>query len=123
MLKKLKKFFTDLVQFVQNVSRDERIPDRDKKVILVLVALLVSPFDLIPDWIPVLGLLDDVVVLAIILDYLFNILDQNILLSHYPWGMKSYTWIRRTARIITGLTPEFVKKWVWKYKPDPYSPN
>lgn len=119
----LKNFFTELVGFVKNVANDERIPARDKKVLMALVALIVSPLDIIPDWIPIIGVFDDVILLAIVLDYLFNILDQNILLSHYPWGMKSYTWVRRAARTVTGLTPTFVKNWVWKYEADPYSTN
>ena len=123
MLKSIKKFANDLIEFIKKVGADERIPSRDKKVIIALVALVISPFDILPDWIPIIGLIDDIVILAIVLDYLFNVLDQNILLSHYPWGMKSYTWIRRAARTITGLTPTFVKNWVWKYEPDPYSLN
>lgn len=119
-LKPLKKFATDLSGFVKNVSVDERIPARDKKVILALVALIISPIDIIPDWIPIIGVLDDLIILAIVLDYLFNVLDQNILLSHYPWNMKSYTWVRRAAKTVTGLTPAFIKNWIWKYKPDPY---
>ncbi|MCB0350373.1 MAG: DUF1232 domain-containing protein [Bdellovibrionales bacterium] len=116
----LKNFFSDLSDFVKKVSADERIPARDKKVIVALVALIISPIDIIPDWIPIIGVLDDLIILAIVLDYLFNVLDQNILLSHYPWGMKSYTWIRRAAKTVTGLTPGFIKKWIWKYKPEPY---
>ena len=119
----LKNFFTQAVDFVKKVAGDERIPPRDKKVVLALLALLISPLDIVPDWIPVIGLMDDVVILAIVLDYFFNILDQNILLSHYPWGMKSYIWLRRVARVITGMTPGFVKRWVWKYEADPYATN
>ncbi len=117
---KLRNFFSDLVQFLKNVSQDERIPQRDKAVLAGLIVLVISPVDIIPDWIPIFGLLDDLVILAIIADYFFEILDQNIILSHYPWGMKSYTWLRRASKIITHLTPKFIKNHVWKYKPDPY---
>ncbi len=119
-IQKIKDFGTSLVTFTKNVSNDERIPARDKKVLLALIALIISPFDIIPDWIPILGMLDDIVILAIVLDYFFNVIDQKILLSHYPWGMISYARIIGAARLITGLTPSFVKNWVWKYKPDPY---
>ena len=67
------------------MAKDERIPDRDKALLVALVALVISPSDLIPDWIPLFGMLDDIVIIAIVLDYLFNRLDQDILLSHYPW--------------------------------------
>ena len=122
-LNTLKIFFRELTTFIRNVAEDERIPSRDKKVLLALVALVVSPIDLIPDWIPIFGVLDDIAIIAIVLDYFFNVIDQNIILSHFPWDMKRYVWIRRTARLITGLTPSFIKKWIWKYQPDPYSSN
>ena len=113
-------FFKDLIQFIKEVAGDERIPERDKKVVLAMLALVISPFDLIPDWIPIIGVLDDLVLIALILDYFFNILDQEILLSHYPWGMKSFVRIRRAARIIALLTPGFIKNRIWKYQPSVY---
>ena len=82
------KIFKELVQFIQAVAQDKRIPARDKKVILICAALILSPIDLIPDWIPIIGWIDDIVLLALILDYLFEILDTEILLSHFPWDMK-----------------------------------
>ena len=119
-LQKVKNFFSDLTKFLQELVKDERIPSRDKKVLLALVALIVSPVDIIPDWIPIIGVMDDIVLLAIVMDYFFEVLDEDIILSHYPWGMKSYTWIKRTSKSIASLTPEFVKKNIWKYEADPY---
>lgn len=114
------KYIKDLIAFVQNVAKDPRIPDSDKKILLALLALIASPIDIIPDWVPILGLLDDVVMLSIVLDYFFNRLDQDILLSHYPWGMKSFIRIRRTARVFTFLTPNILKEKLWKFKPSIY---
>jgi uncharacterized membrane protein YkvA (DUF1232 family) len=113
-------FFKESISFIKNVANDPRIPEADKKILLVLVALIVSPFDLIPDWIPVFGQLDDVVILAVVLDYFFNHLDQEILLSHYPWGMKSFVRLRKTARFVAMLTPGWVKTRVWEFKPSIY---
>ena len=114
------KFLKDLIQFVRSVAEDVRIPDRDKKVLLGLLALIISPFDIIPDWIPIIGLLDDVILMAVVLDYLFNVLDQAILLSHSPWGMKSFVSVRKAAQVIAFLTPRFIKERIWKYEPSIY---
>ena len=114
------QFFKEVTQFIKDVANDSRIPSRDKKVVLALVAYIVSPIDLIPDWIPILGALDDIIVLAIILDYFFNVLDQDILLSHFPWNMKRFTRIRRVARTITILTPSPIKQLIWKFEASPY---
>lgn len=113
-------FFKKVAKFIKDVSEDERIPSRDKKVLIALLALVISPFDLIPDWIPIIGLLDDFVIIALILHYLFEHLDQNILLSHYPWGMKSYTFIRRSCKVIASFAPNSLKNRIWKYEPPKY---
>ncbi|MGE4132386.1 MAG: YkvA family protein [Bdellovibrionales bacterium] len=110
----------ELIKFIQDVAKDNRIPESDKAILVVLIALIISPVDIIPDWIPIVGLMDDVVLLAIVLDYFFNHLDQEILLSHYPWGMKSFTRIRSAARMISLITPGWVKEKVWKFKPSVY---
>lgn len=113
-------FFKKLIHFIKAVAEDERIPSRDKKVLIALLALVVSPIDLIPDWIPIFGVLDDILIVAIILDYIFNVLDDVILLSHYPWGMKSFVNIRRVAQVISFLTPPSIKNRLWKYESSPY---
>lgn len=114
------KMFKDLIGFLKNVANDERIPPGDKKILLVMIGLVISPFDIIPDWIPVIGVLDDAVILAIVLDYLFNHLDEEILLSHYPWDMKSFVRVRRIARVVALMTPGWVKNKIWSYKPSIY---
>lgn len=114
------KFLQDLKKFLMDVANDSRIPGRDKKVLLAMIALLISPFDIIPDWIPVIGLLDDFIILSFIMDYFFTVLDSNLLLSHYPWGMKSFARLRAIARGMQFCVPSFVKKRLWTYVGDPY---
>lgn len=114
------KFFIQLKEFLKNTANDERIPARDKKVLLALIALIISPFDLIPDWIPFFGILDDIVILSIILDYFFSVLDSNVLLSHFPWNMKSYARIRSFARVMQIFVPKFLKRKLWTYVGEPY---
>lgn len=114
------KFFKDLKKFLMDVANDERIPARDKKVLLAMIALLISPIDLIPDWIPVIGLLDDLIIFSFIMDYFFTVLDSNVLLSHYPWDMKSFARLRAIARGMQFFVPGFLKKRLWTYVGDPY---
>ncbi len=113
-------FFRKLKEFIVNVSKDERIPSRDKKIILAMVVLIISPIDFIPDWIPFLGQLDDLILLSIVLDYFFRVLDSNILLSHYPWGMKSFAVLRNIARSLNLFVPNWIQKRIWKYIGSPY---
>ncbi len=114
------KVLKEGAEFLKAVVTDPRIPERDKQVLTALLVLIVSPVDLIPDWIPVVGQLDDVVMAALILDYFFTVLDSEVLLSHWPWGMKSFAHLRRVARLAGMFAPRFLKKRVWKYVGSPY---
>lgn len=116
----MKKFFNELKEFLTNTANDPRIPERDKKTLLILIALIISPIDIIPDWIPLIGVIDDLVLLSIVLDYFFDVLDQEILLSHYPWGMKSFARLKRIARLTSFFVPNIIKNNIWKYVKDPY---
>ena len=114
------KFLKDLKNFLVHTANDERIPSRDKKILMALIALMISPFDIIPDWIPFFGILDDVIVLSIILDYFFDVLDDNILLSHFPWDLKAFVRLRACARCMKLFVPQYLKKKLWKYVGSPY---
>jgi uncharacterized membrane protein YkvA (DUF1232 family) len=46
-------------------ARDPRVPGPAKLVVVLIVAYALSPIDLIPDFIPVLGYLDDMLLLPI----------------------------------------------------------
>ena len=116
----MKAFLDKAMTFMKGVVDDERIPERDKKVLTALLLLIVSPVDLIPDWIPVVGQLDDLVMIAVVLDYFFRVLDQEILLSHWQWDMKAFARLRRFARTVGMLAPAFLKKQIWKYVGSPY---
>jgi uncharacterized membrane protein YkvA (DUF1232 family) len=111
------KFFKkigELIQFIKNVAADPRIPSTDKKVLLALVALIISPFDIIPDWLPIIGQIDDAILFALVLDYLFSI-DEQILLDHYPWSKASLDRLRKVSKAVAFFAPGFIKRRLWSY--------
>lgn len=112
-IQKLKKFLTDLY-------RDNRIPNRDKFLILILIALIISPVDFIPDWFPLIGQLDDLMMISLVLDYFFAVLDHKVILTHYPWSLKSFTRLRLMSKPFQFFIPKQVKKKIWKYVPEPF---
>ena len=68
-LRELVRVVPDLLRLLRDIITDSRAP-LDVRVVLVgLVAWIVSPIDLIPEFIPVIGPLDDVVVAVVALRY------------------------------------------------------
>ena len=106
------------IAFLHALATDPRVPARDKIVLAAIVVYLVSPLDFIPDWIPVLGYLDDAVVIILVLDYVFNALPEEIVLSHYPWGADNLRRMRRKVRYFTWFIPGFVRRFIWARIPE-----
>ena len=54
------------MQVYRAVAKHPRTPWHSKALLWLTVAYALMPFDLIPDWIPVLGYLDDVIILPVL---------------------------------------------------------
>ncbi len=59
----------DVVRLCRDVLTDHRSPRSVRVAIAVLLVYLLNPIDLMPDFVPVLGPLDDVVVAVLVLRY------------------------------------------------------
>ena len=62
--------------------KDPRVPLRIKVVILLVIAYLLSPIDLIPDFIPVLGYLDDFLLITVGIPILLKMVPKEIIDEH-----------------------------------------
>ncbi|MCQ9377885.1 DUF1232 domain-containing protein [Methyloversatilis sp. XJ19-49] len=60
-------------------AQDTRTPRRAKIILLFLLAYAASPIDLIPDFIPVLGLLDEVILLPIGVWIVVGMIPQDVM--------------------------------------------
>ena len=59
----------EIVRLARRLLADPRTPRRHKAALLLLVAWLLSPIDLIPEFLPGIGPLDDIVASAVILGW------------------------------------------------------
>jgi len=67
LLRDLASIVPDCVTAILRLRRDPRVPRRAKVVVALAGLWLLSPFDLLPEFLPVLGPLDDVLVVALAL--------------------------------------------------------
>jgi uncharacterized membrane protein YkvA (DUF1232 family) len=61
------------VALVRRLRSDPRVPRRAKFALVGLLGYLLCPIDLIPDFIPVLGQLDDVLIAVLVLRYVSRV--------------------------------------------------
>jgi uncharacterized membrane protein YkvA (DUF1232 family) len=90
-------FIPDCVILLRRLLGDERVPRRRKVVLVALVAYLVMPIDLVPDFIPVAGQLDDVIIAAVALRYALRSGGPQLLQEHWPGPAVSLNAVMRVA--------------------------
>ena len=90
-------FVPDCAILCTRLIRDGRVPRRHKLLLVGLVAYLSMPIDLIPDFIPVVGALDDAIIVAIVLRTLFRSAGPGIVREHWPGPQQSLDLMLRLA--------------------------
>lgn len=99
-----------LIDFVRDVAEDPRIPARNRIALGGLLVYLMTPVDIVPDFIPILGWLDDAFITLVILDYVFNSADTDLILQHYPWNKQHFEKMRVYVARLSWMVPERLKK-------------
>jgi uncharacterized membrane protein YkvA (DUF1232 family) len=93
----LARFVPDCVVLFKRLLADPRVDWWRKALLVVAIAYLASPIDLVPDFIPIAGQLDDAIVVALALRLLLHGSGQQLLLEHWPGPRRSLQVILRLA--------------------------
>src|SRR3954463_4974071 len=94
----LATFIPDCIVLVTRLTRDPRVPRRRKLLLFALVAYLALPFDLVPDFIPVAGQLDDAIIVALVLRHFVRAGGEPMMRELWPGPEQSLALILRLAR-------------------------
>jgi uncharacterized membrane protein YkvA (DUF1232 family) len=93
----LATFIPDCIVLCSRLLRDPRVPRRKKLLLVALAGYLALPFDLVPDFIPVAGQLDDVVVVALVLRSLLRGGGEQVVRAHWPGPDRTLALVLRLA--------------------------
>jgi len=98
-----------LARMIASLLVDREVPRGAKLVLAAAAVYLASPVDLIPDFIPFIGYLDDLLVAAIVIDGLLNYLDRGLLLRYWPGSAASLDSAAAVARRLARWVPARLK--------------
>jgi uncharacterized membrane protein YkvA (DUF1232 family) len=90
-------FIPDCVIFFGRLMRDPRVPRHHKWLLVALIGYLSLPFDVVPDFIPIAGQLDDAIIVALILRTLLRRGGVELIRDHWPGPPKSRDLMLRLA--------------------------
>jgi len=77
-------FVPDCAVLFRRLVSDERVPRRQKLVLGALAAYLAMPIDVVPDFVPVAGQLDDAIAVGVALRYLLRAAGPGLVEEHWP---------------------------------------
>lgn len=98
-----------LVKLVLRLVRDPRVPARSKAALVVLIGYIFLPVDVIPDFIPGLGQLDELVLTAFALDQLLNRIPYEVVSEHWDGDEDILQVVREVLDLSTAFIPGWLK--------------
>jgi uncharacterized membrane protein YkvA (DUF1232 family) len=93
-----------------NLLRDPRVSSADKAILGATVAYMLNPVDLVPDWIPFVGLVDDAYLVALALLRLILRVDEQVLKDNWRGRDDLIPILRRVADGAVAFLPARIRR-------------
>ena len=93
------RLLPDVARLMRRLATDPTLPQGVRVRLWLLLAYLAMPFDLVPDFIPVLGYADDAIVVVVALRSVARRAGPAALERHWPGTPDGLAAVRRLARV------------------------
>ncbi len=91
------RFVPDCAILFVRLVRDPRVARRHKLLLVAVAAYLAMPIDLVPDFIPVAGQLDDAIIVSLALRAMLRGADDHLFAEHWPGPAASLALVEHLA--------------------------
>jgi uncharacterized membrane protein YkvA (DUF1232 family) len=98
-LRELLRLLPDVLRLVHRLAGDGTLPRGVRVRLWLLLGYLALPFDLVPDFVPVLGHADDAIVVALVLRSVVRHAGPAALDRHWPGTPDGLAALRRASRL------------------------
>lgn len=102
----------NLVKLLTRLMADPRVPIRRKVFIGAVMTYVVSPIDLIPDFVVGLGRLDDIVLVSLAVDHLMRGSSEAIVLEHWDGSIDALDLVRSIFTWGAEIIPPSARKFL-----------
>jgi uncharacterized membrane protein YkvA (DUF1232 family) len=92
------RLIPDVIGLSRRIAFDPVTPRSIKVALLILIGWLIVPIDPIPDFLPVIGQLDDVIVTVLILRWVARRLGRQVIRLRWPGTPESLALLERLLR-------------------------
>jgi len=99
----------NFIKLLGRLAKDPRVSKVDKAILVATLGYLIMPLDLIPDFIPFFGQLDDLFLMALALDRLMNNAGIDLILEHWDGQIGSIEMTISALDRVGALLPEQVR--------------
>lgn len=104
---------TNLARLSAGLAKDPRVPTRNKIIFAGVAGYFLVPNDLVPDWLPGIGRLDDVIMLCIGVDAMLNHVPEEILSEYWQGDRATLETIRSGVHTATEFVPDKVMRMLY----------
>ncbi len=108
-MKELLRALPRLARMLISLAADREVPTSAKVVLAAVAVYLVSPLDIIPDFIPWVGYLDDLLLAAVVVDGVLNFIERPLVLRYWPGSPASLDRVAAVASRLARWVPGRVK--------------
>lgn len=102
----------NLVKLLTRLVRDPRVPRHSKLLVGGMLAYLASPVDFVPDFIPLLGLADDMLLAVYAVNHLIDKAGEEVVLEHWDGPADLLEMIRSVLDSVGQLVPASLRRWI-----------
>jgi uncharacterized membrane protein YkvA (DUF1232 family) len=99
-----------MVKLLYRLLRDPRVPRRTKLVVGAAVAYLVSPIDLIPEFVPVIGFADDLLLMAFAINHMVEVAGEDVVLEHWDGSRDLLELVRSILEVASDFVPARLRR-------------
>jgi uncharacterized membrane protein YkvA (DUF1232 family) len=105
LLRELPNFLKLLVRLL----RDARVSKLDRMLFSTVIAYILLPVDMLPDFLGVLGLTDDLFLVGLALNRLFGRAGSDVLLEHWDGNPRALGYLLEGVEEIGSLLPRYLR--------------